>query len=91
MPDGGTLTLQITNDEQNITIQISDTGPGIPKKDLNHIFDPFYTTKDNGTGLGLSITQRIIQEHGGRIFIESGLKKGTVMKIEMATWKEEKL
>lgn len=72
----------------SMRISITDTGPGIPEKDLKHIFDPFYTTKDHGTGLGLSITQRIIQDHGGKILIDSRIGKGTTVRIEMGTWKK---
>lgn len=90
MPTGGTLTVNVSSHEQRTTIHASDTGSGIPKKDLSHIFDPFYTTKDHGTGLGLSITQRIIQEHNGKIFIESEPGKGTTVRIEMGIWEEKK-
>lgn len=89
MPTGGTLTIGVSSHEQRAMIHVSDTGNGIPQKDLSHIFDPFYTTKDHGTGLGLSITQRIIQEHNGKIFVESKLEKGTTVKIEMIIFNEE--
>jgi signal transduction histidine kinase len=89
MPDGGTLSVQIAAHDSRITIHVMDTGPGIPEKDIKHIFDPFYTTKDHGTGLGLSITQRIIEEHNGKIFIKSEAGNGTVVRIEMGAWKEE--
>jgi signal transduction histidine kinase len=66
---------------QILTITISDTGYGIAKEDLPHIFDPFFSKKDNGTGLGLSITQNIIQEHGGIIRVKSEVGKGTIFTI----------
>jgi signal transduction histidine kinase len=91
MPDGGTLTVQLAIHDSRITIYVIDTGPGIPAKDLKHIFDPFYTTKDHGTGLGLSITQRIIEEHSGKIFIESEAGKGTMVRIEMPSAEPEGL
>jgi len=64
-------------------ITISDTGKGIPKKDLEHIFDPFYTTKESGTGLGMSIIYGIIKEHKGTIEVESKENKGTSFIIKL--------
>ncbi len=66
---------------QEVLLEIRDTGKGIPKEELPSIFNPFYTTKSSGTGLGLAITHRIVQEHNGRIEVESELDKGTVFKI----------
>jgi len=91
MPIGGILTIETSNTSHLptgrqaslFTIHISDTGPGISKKDLKNIFDPFYTKKDNGTGLGLSITQRIVLEHNGRIWVESVPGQGAKFVIEM--------
>jgi PAS domain S-box-containing protein len=60
-----------------LEIKVSDTGPGIKPEDLDHIFNPFFTTKPTGTGLGLSIVYQIIKEHGGEIAVESQIGKGT--------------
>lgn len=59
-----------------------DRGHGIPQTELSKIFEPFYTTKDpgKGTGLGLSICYGIIQEHGGRIEVESVVGQGTTFR-----------
>jgi signal transduction histidine kinase len=56
---------------------VSDTGAGIPDKAKAQIFNPFFTTKAAGTGLGLSITQRIIEQHNGKIEVKSVPEKGT--------------
>ncbi|OAG27778.1 sensor histidine kinase [Thermodesulfatator autotrophicus] len=60
---------------------IKDTGPGIPKEILPHIFKPFYSTKRRRTGLGLPYVKQIIEEHRGKIFIESTSGKGTTVTI----------
>jgi signal transduction histidine kinase len=64
-------------------ISVKDHGSGIAESDLEQVFEPFYTTKDagDGTGLGLSIAQRIIDEHGGWIDVESQLEKGSTFRI----------
>jgi signal transduction histidine kinase len=64
-----------------LEIWISDTGPGIPEGDLEKVFHPFFTTKDEGTGLGLAISQKMIEEHGGIIRLLSQAGKGTTCRI----------
>jgi PAS domain S-box-containing protein len=68
-------------EEKEAVIEIQDTGHGIRGEDLNRIWDPFFTTRPTGTGLGLSITKRIIEEHAGRIEVESKVGDGTVFRI----------
>lgn len=83
MPNGGklTITTEITSDNMAL-IKISDTGIGIAKEDLPHIFDPFFSKgKHHGSGLGLAITHRIIKEHNGKIQAISNLNKGTTFYI----------
>jgi len=84
MPNGGTLTVKTIADKRDLVLMISDTGVGISSEDLDRIFDPFYTTKQQGkgTGLGLSIVQRIIEEHGGEISVNSEVGKGTTFMIK---------
>jgi signal transduction histidine kinase len=69
----GTLTLGTKTEGKRVIISVSDTGPGIPEKNLKKIFDPFFTTKEvgKGTGLGLPIVFKIIQEHSGEIKVRS--------------------
>ena len=81
MPDGGELTVVTQTNEQRLQVSIKDTGKGISPKDLPHIFDPFYSTKDKGSGLGLSITHEIIKKHNGSISVESEAGAGAVVRI----------
>lgn len=66
-------------------IVVSDTGCGIPEKDLDRIFDPFFTTKDRGIGLGLAIVYRIVESYRGSILVESQVDKGTSFTIYLPT------
>ena len=66
-----------------VQIIISDNGPGIPKKQLEQIFTPFYTTKDGGTGLGLPICQKIISDHGGLLNFQNRPEGGTAVKVSL--------
>jgi hypothetical protein len=79
MPKGGWLSIATRASGDGATIEVADTGSGIPADQLSRIYDPFFTTKDigKGTGLGLSITYGIVQEHGGTITCESAMGQGT--------------
>jgi signal transduction histidine kinase len=84
MEGKGTITLTLT-DEHDVVVEVTDTGKGIKKKDLNSVFTPGFTTKKRGWGLGLSLAKRIVEEyHKGRIFVKhSEVGKGTTFRIEM--------
>jgi two-component system NtrC family sensor kinase len=83
MPDGGRLRVELGETSTEAIVAISDTGTGIKEQHLPRIFDPFYTTKGvgKGTGLGLSISYAIINEHEGRIDVQSEVGKGTKFTI----------
>ena len=83
MEAGGNLTLGAYENEDYIEIEIADTGVGIPKVNLNKIFDPLYTTKIRGTGLGLSVCQSIVNLHKGKIKVESEEDKGTIFRVSL--------
>jgi len=83
MKQGGKLAVSTTQTNDTIQITISDTGKGIAQKDIEHIFDPFYTTKEGGTGLGMSIVYGIINEHKGTIEVESKENEGTIFRIKL--------
>ena len=84
IPDRGTITIKTARKGDSATISISDTGVGIPPENLSRIFDPGFTTKGVGvgTGLGLSICYKIVEEHHGRIEVESD-DKGTTFTITL--------
>jgi signal transduction histidine kinase len=87
MEGKGTLTLTTRQapDADHITIEIADSGPGIPEEDLPRIFDPFFTTKEEGkgTGLGLSLVYNIVENHGGRITAQTRVGEGSTFIIEL--------
>ncbi|MDP3297609.1 MAG: ATP-binding protein [Thermodesulfovibrionia bacterium] len=66
-----------------VSVIIKDTGIGIPEKNLKKIFDPFFTTKEDGTGMGLALTYNIINDHSGRIDIDSTPFMGTTVRVEL--------
>jgi signal transduction histidine kinase len=83
MGGAGKITIHITDQQQFVYIDISDTGKGVPKSAYHTIFKPGYTTKSRGWGLGLSLSKRIIEEyHDGQIFVKnSEMGKGTTFRI----------
>jgi len=85
MPDGGRLLIECKKEGNYLVFLFSDTGTGIPAKDLPHIFDPFFTTKDvgEGTGLGLAVTFSLVQRMGGEITVKSKENEGTVFTITL--------
>ncbi|MBN1556553.1 MAG: PAS domain S-box protein [Lentisphaerae bacterium] len=77
MPDGGSLTISLAVTDPYFSIAFEDTGVGIEPEAFGRIFDPYYSSKSEGSGLGLMIVQRIIQDHGGQIEVESKPQTGT--------------
>jgi len=81
MPQGGTIKIKTSKSNSFIRIDITDTGCGIAREHMVHLFDPFYSTRPNGTGLGLAIAHEIIQAHGGHIEVESEVGKGATFSL----------
>jgi len=77
------LSINLSQDDNQVILKIKDTGKGIPKEDLPRVFEAFFTTKPGGSGFGLAIAQRIINDHNGDIKIESEIDKGTVVIIRL--------
>ena len=85
MPDGGELGISTgrgaLEGREGVMITIRDTGMGIPRENIQNIFQPFFTTKEEGTGLGLAISYGIVKEHGGSIEVESAVLQGTTFRV----------
>lgn len=81
MPHGGKLEISTRLEDHGVRIIFADTGGGIPKGLKKKIFEPFYTTRKHGTGLGLAIAHKIVENHGGRIEVESEVEKGSTFNI----------
>ena len=85
MEGSGHISLRVADEGEKVSIEVSDTGKGIKKKNIRNVFKPGFTTKKRGWGLGLSLAKRIIEEyHKGRIFVKSSeVDKGTTFRIEI--------
>ncbi|HCI81097.1 MAG TPA: hypothetical protein DHW02_15570 [Ktedonobacter sp.] len=88
-----TQRIQAISDDSEVTqwleLRISDTGVGIAEEQLEHIFQPFFTTKAHGIGLGLSITRRLVEDHGGSLRAESRLGYGTTITLRLPIYQEQ--
>ena len=93
-PEKGKISIHLSQENNRALIKIRDNGPGIPEKDLPHIFRRFYRVhkdrarKTGGSGLGLAIAKLIAESHKGKIFVESAVNKGTTFTIEIPVFLE---
>lgn len=83
MPDGGEILLSAYCQNPNIIIEVQDQGTGISDRDLEKVFDPFYTTKDTGTGLGLPVAHQIVVQHGGVLRAVKNADRGMTFSLEL--------
>jgi PAS domain S-box-containing protein len=86
MPQGGVLTLRVcAQNLKRVIVEVADTGVGIPPEHLTRVTEPFFSTKEEGkgTGLGLAICKRIVEEHGGKLTVESTVGRGTTVRVEL--------
>lgn len=83
MPNGGIITIRVTTDSRYCCISVVDQGPGIPENLLHKLKEPFFTTKKDGTGLGLMISNKIIENHNGRLDIIQNPDKGSTFSISL--------
>lgn len=88
MENGGTITIELKNICNKVQVLIQDEGTGIPEENLNKLFTPFFTTKDEGTGLGLSLVKKVVDEHHGKISVESIVDVGSTFILEFPGYTE---
>ncbi len=81
MPQGGTLTIGASSDDDSVVLSVHDTGVGISDDIKEQLFTPLFTGKAKGTGLGLAVVKRIVDAHGGTITFESEVGKGTTFTV----------
>ena len=91
MPGGGKIKLSMSGRSDDLEIIIADTGRGIPIDRLKTIFEPFYSTKTNGLGLGLAVCREIIEQHGGKLSVESHEGTGTTFYVRLPLLAQERL
>ena len=84
-----TLRVECNSRDNMVVVKIRDSGTGIDAKNLKKIFEPFHTTKAKGTGLGLAMTFKIVESHGGKIYVDSELGRGTEFTIEFPARREQ--
>ena len=77
----GDISLEVESQKDSIVIKVADNGPGLPVKDTNKIFEPFFSTKERGAGLGLALARKTIQLHGGELTAEVNSPRGSVFQI----------
>jgi signal transduction histidine kinase len=94
-PDGGKVTMRATLDTDHVEVAVQDTGIGIAPEDQEAVFEEFkqvgrdYTKKAEGTGLGLALTKRIVELHGGRIWLDSAPGKGSTFTFTLPLTQEK--
>jgi len=80
--NGGAICVNVTHLPDRIRLVVADSGKGMSPEVQSRAFEPFFTTKAKGTGLGLSICRRIVETHGGRVFLESAVGRGTTVVVD---------
>jgi signal transduction histidine kinase len=82
MPEGtGSISIATGGDDEGSWVEVADTGPGMPPEIANAAFDPFFTTKANGSGLGLPMVRELVQQHGGRLTLDTAPGRGARFRL----------
>jgi signal transduction histidine kinase len=83
MPNGGIIKVSAWGEDTHVTVEVQDSGVGIPKEAMAKLFLPFYTTKLRGTGLGLPFVKQTVEAHGGTISVASTTGTGTKFSLRI--------
>ena len=89
MPAGGTLSIAVNRIDDGVQLELTDTGRGISDEEAKKIFEPFYTTKAQGLGLGMPYAKKVVDQHGGKISLSSGLGVGTTISVTLPAGQQE--
>jgi signal transduction histidine kinase len=81
-PSGATVRVAVGRENGSVRIAVSDHGSGIPEDAREHVFDPYFTTRDSGTGLGLAVSREVVSRHGGSLRFETGAE-GTTFTMSL--------
>ena len=76
-----TLGVTLTDDGETVEVSVTDKGPGIPAKSMSQVFEPFFSSRPDRVGLGLTFARRVMREHGGKVKVESQLRRGTKVTL----------
>jgi signal transduction histidine kinase len=88
-PPGTTITVNLCKEQGSLAkLLVTDTGPGIDSSEIEHVFEPFYTTRSSGTGLGLAVVKSIINNHGGEVTLQSDVGRGTTATVTLPLLKQ---
>lgn len=88
MPEGGTISVDVSSDDDWVSIEVADDGPGIPQAQLERIGQPFNSTKEKGTGLGLMVCRTILENHGGDMRFRNRSAGGAVVTVRLPIIRE---
>jgi two-component system sensor histidine kinase HydH len=88
-PPGSAVTVKTREVDGRVELAVIDCGSGIERKHIENIFNPFFTTKSNGVGLGLAIISKIVDEHGGKIAVESDAGSGSTFRLYLPFREQE--
>jgi two-component system nitrogen regulation sensor histidine kinase NtrY len=83
MNNEGTVDISVKINENNVIIDIADTGPGIEDEEKEKLFIPYFSRRKDGTGLGLAIANKIVNDHGGRILVKDNKPQGSIFSVEI--------
>jgi len=86
-----TIAVALTDDGETVEVSVADKGPGIAAKNMSQIFEPFFSTRPDRVGLGLTFARRVMREHGGKVKVESQLRRGTKVTLYLPKDRRRKL